>query len=51
MPDTQTPDGTQYEFTFDDGLCRFHLEWANEIPSNWRGVWPVVERFLEVADS
>ena len=48
-PDMQTRDGTQYEFTFDDEHCRFHLEWANEIPDNWRGVWTITERLLEVA--
>lgn len=38
MRDGTQRDGTQYEFTFDDGLRRFHLEWPNEIPNNWRGV-------------
>jgi hypothetical protein len=48
-PDVATRNGTHYEFTFEDGLCRFHLEWPNTIPDNWRGVWTIVERLLEIA--
>ena len=51
LPEEEMRDGTYYEFTFENGLHRFHLEWPNEIPNNWRSVWTVVERLLEIAGS